>query len=58
MPEVRAASAKTARIEALPPGATYVSDLLSEYLGKTIMKKMDPDKSLKEALSKIEKFTH
>jgi multiple sugar transport system substrate-binding protein len=58
MPEVRAASAKTARIEALPPGATYVSDILSEYLGKTIMKKMDPDKALKEALSKIEKFTH
>ena len=58
MPEVRAASAKTARIEALPPGAAYVSDILSEYLGKAGTKKMGPDKALSEALSKIEKFTH
>jgi ABC-type glycerol-3-phosphate transport system substrate-binding protein len=58
MPEVRAASAKTARIEAMPPGAAYVSDILSEYLGKAGTKKMDPDKALSEALSKIEKFTH
>jgi ABC-type glycerol-3-phosphate transport system substrate-binding protein len=58
IPEVRAASAKTARIEALPPGAAYVSDILSEYLGKAGTKKMDPDKALSEALSKIKKFTH
>ncbi len=58
IPEVRAASAKTARIEALPPGAAYVSDVLSEYLGKAIMEKMDPNKALSEALSKIKKYTH
>ena len=58
IPEVRAASSKTARIEAMPPGAAYVSDILSEYLGKAGTKKMDPDKALSEALSKIEKFTH
>ena len=58
IPEVRAASAKTARIEAMPPGATYVSDILSEYLGKAGTKKMDPNKALSEALSKIKKFTH
>ncbi|MFQ6078851.1 MAG: extracellular solute-binding protein [Thermodesulfobacteriota bacterium] len=32
IPGVRAATAKTARVEALPPGAAYVSDVLSEYL--------------------------
>jgi hypothetical protein len=58
IPEVRAASAKTARIEALPPGAAYVSDILSEYLGKAVQKKMDPNKALSEALSRIKKFTH
>ena len=55
---MRAASAKTARIEAMPPGAAYVSDILSEYLGKAGTKKMDPDKALSEALSRIKKFTH
>jgi len=58
IPEVRAASAKTARVEALPPGAAYVSDVLSEYLGKTIMEKMDPNKALSDALSKIKKYMH
>jgi ABC-type glycerol-3-phosphate transport system substrate-binding protein len=58
IPEVRAASAKTARMEALPPGAAYVSDILSEYLGKAIVEKMDPDKALSEALGKIKKYTH
>ncbi len=58
IPEVRAASAKTARIEAMPPGAAYVSDILSEYLGKAIVEKMDPNKALSEALSKIKKYTH
>jgi hypothetical protein len=55
---VRAASAKTARMEALPPGAAYVSDILSEYLGKAIVQKMDSDKALSEALSKIKKYMH
>jgi ABC-type glycerol-3-phosphate transport system substrate-binding protein len=56
--EVRAASAKTARMEALPPGAAYVSDILSEYLGKAIVQKMDSNKALSEALSKIKKYMH
>jgi len=56
IPEVRAASARTARIEALPPGAVYVSDILSEYLGKAVLEKMDADKALDEALSKIKQY--
>ncbi len=58
IPEVRAASAKTARMEALPPGAAYVSDILSEYLGKSVIEGMDADEALSEALSKIVQYTH
>ncbi len=58
IPEVRAASSKTARIEALPPGAAYFSDILSEYLGKAVQQGMDTDKALTEALAKFKKYMH
>ena len=58
IPEVRTASARTARMEALPPGAAYVSDVLSEYLGKAVVEEMDSDKALSEALSKIKEYTY
>jgi len=58
IPEVRAASSKTARIEALPPGAVYLSDILSEYLGKAVQQGIDADKALNEALAKFKKYLH
>ncbi|NOZ28695.1 MAG: extracellular solute-binding protein [Chloroflexi bacterium] len=57
IPEVRAASARTARIEALPPGAAYVSDILSEYLGKAVLEGMDSNAAFDEALAKIREYT-
>ena len=56
IPEVRAASAKTARIEALPPGGVRVADILAEYMGIAIQKNMDSDKALDEALEKIKQY--
>lgn len=58
IPEVRAATSKTARIEALPPGATYLSDILAEYLGKAVQQGMDSDKALDEALAKFKKYLY
>jgi ABC-type glycerol-3-phosphate transport system substrate-binding protein len=57
IPEVRAASAKTARIEMLPPGAVYVSDILHTYMGKAGTGEMDVDAALAEALAEAEKYT-
>lgn len=58
MSEVRAASAKTARIEPLPPGAAYLSDVLSQYIGKAVTERMDSSEALSEALSRIRQYMH
>ncbi len=55
--DVRAASSKTAKIEALPPGGVQVSNILAEYMGLAIQKNMDPNKALDQALDKINKYT-
>jgi ABC-type glycerol-3-phosphate transport system substrate-binding protein len=57
IPDVRAASAKTATIEALPPGGVQVSNILAEFMGKAIQENMDPNKALDEALKKIKNYT-
>ena len=57
IPEARAASAKTAAIEALPPGGVQVSNILAEYLGVAIQKNMDPDEAFDMAIDKIKKYT-
>ena len=57
IPEARAASSKTAALEALPPGGVQVSNILAEYLGVAIQKNMDPDKAFDKALDKIKKYT-
>ena len=57
IPEARAASSKTAAIEALPPGGVQVSNILAEYLGVAIQKNMDPDKAFDMAIDKIKKYT-
>jgi len=55
--DARSASAKTAKIEALPPGGVQVSNILAEYMGISIQKKMDPNIALDQALDKIKKYT-
>jgi len=57
IPEARAASSKTASLEALPPGGVMVSNILAEYLGIAIQKNMDPDKAFDMAMDKIKKYT-
>lgn len=57
IPEARAASSKTATLEALPPGGVQISNILAEYLGVAIQKNMDPDKAFDMAIDKIKKFT-
>jgi len=57
IPDARAASSKTAAIEALPPGGVQVSNILAEYLGVAIQKNMDPDKAFDMAMDKIKKYT-
>ena len=53
IPDVRAASAKTARMEALPPGATLAADILAEHMGIAVQEDMDPNEVLDEALAQI-----
>jgi ABC-type glycerol-3-phosphate transport system substrate-binding protein len=57
IPEVRAASAKTAMIEAFPPGGVQVSNILAEFMGKAVQQNMDPNTALDEALEKIKQYT-
>ena len=55
--DARAASSKTATIEAMPPGGVQISNILAEYMGIAVQKKMDPNKALDEALKKIKNYT-
>ena len=56
IPEVRKASAKTARIEAMPPGGVHLSDLLAEYLAKVVIEGMDSDEALDRLLAEFAEY--